>query len=195
MCTTALSNWQGSHGRPDPPGGTFERDVDGRPNGILTELAATDTVLGAKPAPDYDEQVKRLASRNEHFWNGASSRSMTCWRRSSHTAANVPRCGESRPPSPVRAVLRLDRPAGESGTRFDRRRPNRPDEGRRYEALHLTVRIPTGLPGPTIPTPIPQTTACAPWLMRPCVKPWVGSAQPRPGHLPRHGRPGPESHH
>jgi hypothetical protein len=49
VCTTALSNWQGSHGRPDPPGGTFERDVDGRPNGILTELAATDTVLGAKP--------------------------------------------------------------------------------------------------------------------------------------------------
>jgi predicted amidohydrolase YtcJ len=52
---------------PDPPGATFERDVDGRPNGILTELAATDTVFGPKPAPDYDEQVKRLASLNEHF--------------------------------------------------------------------------------------------------------------------------------
>jgi predicted amidohydrolase YtcJ len=52
---------------PDPPGARFQRDSNGEPNGILTEVAATQTVYGAKPTPTYAEQVNRLARLNDHF--------------------------------------------------------------------------------------------------------------------------------
>jgi predicted amidohydrolase YtcJ len=52
---------------PDPPGARFERDNNGAPNGILTEVAATQTVYAAKPSPTYAEQVNRLAGLNDHF--------------------------------------------------------------------------------------------------------------------------------
>jgi predicted amidohydrolase YtcJ len=52
---------------PDPPGARFERDNNGDPNGILTEVAATQTVYTAKPSPTYAEQVNRLAGLNDHF--------------------------------------------------------------------------------------------------------------------------------
>jgi predicted amidohydrolase YtcJ len=52
---------------PDPPGARFERDADGDPNGILTEIAATRLVNAAKPSPSYAQQVNRLARLNDHF--------------------------------------------------------------------------------------------------------------------------------
>ena len=52
---------------PDPPGARFERDSNGKPNGILTEVAATHTIYRAKPSPTYAEQVNRLALLNDHF--------------------------------------------------------------------------------------------------------------------------------
>ena len=52
---------------PDPDGARYERDAAGEPTGILTELAASNGVLAAKPPPDYDEQVAHLTRLNEHF--------------------------------------------------------------------------------------------------------------------------------
>ena len=52
---------------PDPPGARFERDRNGEPNGILTEVAATQAVYRAKPWPTYAAQVNRLALLNDHF--------------------------------------------------------------------------------------------------------------------------------
>jgi predicted amidohydrolase YtcJ len=52
---------------PDPPGARFERDSTGEPNGILTEIAAIEAVLGARPSPGHAEQVGRVARLTDHF--------------------------------------------------------------------------------------------------------------------------------
>lgn len=52
---------------PDPPGGRFERDDLGRPNGILTEISAVDAVRALIPPASYSAQVADLAGLNEHF--------------------------------------------------------------------------------------------------------------------------------
>jgi predicted amidohydrolase YtcJ len=68
VCNTRALQLAGiSRETPDPEGAAFERDADGQPNGILTEVAATEAVLAAKPALGYDEQVRRLTGLNEHF--------------------------------------------------------------------------------------------------------------------------------
>lgn len=45
---------------PDPDGARFERDADGRPNGVLTEIAAVAAVTAVIPAPSRDEQIAAL---------------------------------------------------------------------------------------------------------------------------------------
>lgn len=52
---------------PDPPGARFGRQADGRPNGVLTELAAVDRVAAARPAPDARQLTDRLAGLGRHF--------------------------------------------------------------------------------------------------------------------------------
>ena len=52
---------------PDPLGARFERDANGAPTGVLTEMAATQAVYAARPLPSYAEQVARLAGLNAHF--------------------------------------------------------------------------------------------------------------------------------
>lgn len=52
---------------PDPPGAAFGRHADGRPNGVLTELAAVARVAAARPAPDRQHLIERLAGLGEHF--------------------------------------------------------------------------------------------------------------------------------
>jgi len=54
-------------------------------------------VLGAKPAPDYDEQVKRLASLNEHFLERGIVAVNDLLATFVPTPLQMsPRCGESR---------------------------------------------------------------------------------------------------
>lgn len=45
---------------PDPAGARFERCAEGRPNGVLTEIAAVQAVASAIPAPSRDEQVAAI---------------------------------------------------------------------------------------------------------------------------------------
>jgi predicted amidohydrolase YtcJ len=52
---------------PDPQGARFERDANGAPNGVLTEVAAAQAVYVHKPAATYAEQVSRLARLDAHF--------------------------------------------------------------------------------------------------------------------------------
>ncbi|AYF97878.1 amidohydrolase [Protaetiibacter intestinalis] len=52
---------------PDPPGARFERDADGNPTGVLTELAAVAAVADRRPEPDHAELVRRVVSLDAHF--------------------------------------------------------------------------------------------------------------------------------
>lgn len=52
---------------PDPVGGRFGRDDQGRPNGILIELAAVRAVEGLLPPLAGDDLAVRLAGLNERF--------------------------------------------------------------------------------------------------------------------------------
>lgn len=52
---------------PDPPGARFERDADGVPTGVLTEIAAVDAVAAHLPDPGPEEYARRLAGFDEHF--------------------------------------------------------------------------------------------------------------------------------
>lgn len=45
---------------PDPPGGRFERDADGRPTGVLTEIEATHAVASFVPDAEPAERVEKL---------------------------------------------------------------------------------------------------------------------------------------
>lgn len=47
---------------PDPDGARFERDADGHPTGVLTEIAAVDAVAAFIPAPSRDEQIDALVA-------------------------------------------------------------------------------------------------------------------------------------
>jgi len=47
---------------PDPAGARFERDADGEPNGVLTEIAAVAVVTAFIPAPTRDEQIDALVT-------------------------------------------------------------------------------------------------------------------------------------
>ncbi|GAB3756617.1 amidohydrolase [Microlunatus parietis] len=51
----------------DPPGARFERDAEGSPTGVLTEIAAVDAVAERIPEPDTATIARRLADLNEHF--------------------------------------------------------------------------------------------------------------------------------
>lgn len=51
----------------DPEGARFERDADGRPNGVLTEIAAVDAVSRFIPAPTRDEQVAAIVAIGEEL--------------------------------------------------------------------------------------------------------------------------------
>ncbi|WP_395638623.1 amidohydrolase [Pseudolysinimonas sp.] len=52
---------------PDPAGARFERDADGIPTGVLTEIAAVDAVAAHLPDPGGPEYARRLAGFDEHF--------------------------------------------------------------------------------------------------------------------------------
>jgi hypothetical protein len=68
ICNTRALELAGiTRDTPDPQGARFERHANGAPNGVLTEVAATDAVYAAKAAPSYPEQVSRLARLNAHF--------------------------------------------------------------------------------------------------------------------------------
>jgi predicted amidohydrolase YtcJ len=68
VCNTRTLELAGiTRDTPDPPGARFERDANGAPNGVLTEVAATHMVYAARPAPSYDEQVRCLARLSTHF--------------------------------------------------------------------------------------------------------------------------------
>lgn len=51
-----------TQGTPDPPDGTFGRDAQGVPNGILREHGAAQAVIQARGAPDYASDVTRLVA-------------------------------------------------------------------------------------------------------------------------------------
>lgn len=65
--TAALARAGVTAGTPDPPGAAFGRYPDGRPNGVLTELAAVARVADARPAPDRRQLIDRLAGLGQHF--------------------------------------------------------------------------------------------------------------------------------
>ncbi len=52
---------------PDPDGARFERDADGRPNGVLTEIAAVNAVAAFIPAPSRDEQIDAIVAIGEEL--------------------------------------------------------------------------------------------------------------------------------
>lgn len=52
---------------PDPDGARFERDENGQPNGVLTEIAAVAAVTAFIPAPTRDEQVDAVVALGEEF--------------------------------------------------------------------------------------------------------------------------------
>jgi predicted amidohydrolase YtcJ len=52
---------------PDPPGGEYGRTADGAPNGVLTEIAAADSVASVIPAPDFHQLADQLAGLDRHF--------------------------------------------------------------------------------------------------------------------------------
>ncbi|MEU6644670.1 amidohydrolase [Saccharomonospora sp. NPDC046836] len=68
VCNTRALELAGiTSATPDPAGGRFERDEQGFPNGILTELAAVRAVEGLLPTLGRDELADRLAGLNERF--------------------------------------------------------------------------------------------------------------------------------
>lgn len=52
---------------PDPAGARFERDAEGRPNGVLTEIAAVQAVADVIPPPTREEQVAALVAIGEEL--------------------------------------------------------------------------------------------------------------------------------
>lgn len=52
---------------PDPVGARFERNADGSPNGVLTEIAAVAAVTAFIPAPTRDEQVAAIVALGEEL--------------------------------------------------------------------------------------------------------------------------------
>jgi predicted amidohydrolase YtcJ len=52
---------------PDPEGARFERDPTGEPNGILTEIAAVDSVLATRKPLSREDQVRAVARLSDHF--------------------------------------------------------------------------------------------------------------------------------
>lgn len=52
---------------PDPAGGRFERDADGRPDGVLTEISATQAVASHIPDAAPDERVAQLRQVGERL--------------------------------------------------------------------------------------------------------------------------------
>ncbi|WP_350350837.1 amidohydrolase family protein [Microbacterium sp. A8/3-1] len=52
---------------PDPDGARFGRDADGKPNGVLTELAAVDAVVSFVAAPTREEQLAAIVSIGEEL--------------------------------------------------------------------------------------------------------------------------------
>lgn len=52
---------------PDPEGARFERDADGRPNGVLTEIAAVNAVAAFIPAPSRDERIDAIVAIGEEL--------------------------------------------------------------------------------------------------------------------------------
>ncbi|MGM1017911.1 MAG: amidohydrolase [Actinomycetota bacterium] len=52
---------------PDPDGARFERDADGNPTGVLTEIAAVQAVAAFIPAPTREEQVQALLTLGDEL--------------------------------------------------------------------------------------------------------------------------------
>jgi hypothetical protein len=52
---------------PDPHGARFERDADGNPTGVLTEIAASDAVAAARRPLSADQRIADIAALNRHF--------------------------------------------------------------------------------------------------------------------------------
>lgn len=65
--TAALAAAGVTANTPDPPGASFGRHADGRPNGVLTELAAVDRVAAARPVPDAQRLTGNLSGLGRHF--------------------------------------------------------------------------------------------------------------------------------
>ncbi|MCP2635427.1 amidohydrolase [Microbacterium sp. HD4P20] len=61
VCNTRALELAGLSARtPDPDGARFERDESGRPNGVLTEIAAVAAVTAFIPAPTREQQIDAL---------------------------------------------------------------------------------------------------------------------------------------
>ncbi|MFB4351626.1 amidohydrolase family protein [Microbacterium sp. LS_15] len=68
VCNTRALELAGiSAETPDPDGARFERDADGTPNGVLTEIAAVNAVAEWIPAPTADEQIDALVTIGEEL--------------------------------------------------------------------------------------------------------------------------------
>lgn len=68
VCNTKALEIAGvSASTPDPDGARFERDADGSPNGVLTEIAAVGAVAAFVPAPTRDEQIDALVAIGEEL--------------------------------------------------------------------------------------------------------------------------------
>ncbi|GAB3595561.1 amidohydrolase [Microbacterium tumbae] len=52
---------------PDPDGARFERDAEGRPNGVLTEIPASGAVAAFIPPPTRDEQIDAIVALGEEL--------------------------------------------------------------------------------------------------------------------------------
>lgn len=52
---------------PNPKGGFIEHFPDGRPNGFMREVAATQLLIKAKSAQSYDTDVANMVNSNQHY--------------------------------------------------------------------------------------------------------------------------------
>lgn len=52
---------------PDPVGGTIERFADGRPNGFMREVAATQLLIRAKSAQSYNGDLENMVNSSKHY--------------------------------------------------------------------------------------------------------------------------------
>ena len=177
----------------DPPGARYGRDADGRLNGLLIETNATDAVAAAIPTPDDEKQIRNLARLNRHFLErgivGVADLLATMVPAPLRTFRAAEQQGLQ-----VQCALYYGWPAiaenADPGPH--RRRPDRPDQDRRPEAVHgrrlfEPHRVDRG--------PLPRlrrTRHAHPDRRGPPRGGELGAPQPHSGRRARDGRPSAE---